>query len=136
MLDHALADHGLRNATDGHIICMRRDFHFQFQADVAIRMHARRKVYIHANVQIRELRIHQRIYKAGATGRADAYTRLKTACRNGDAIANAQFGGLAVHRANFRILDNLRVCISKDGVCGGAWQGEDKISSIQVAQLV
>src|SRR5256885_6057324 len=95
-------------------------------------MHTRRKVYIYANIQIRELCIHQRVYKACAACRANAYTRLKAACRNRDAVADAQFGRLAVHRADFWILDNPRARIAQDGVCCRARQGEDNISSIQV----
>ena len=136
MLDDPLADDGLRDPANCLIAGMRRDFHFQFQADVAVRMHARRKVYIHANIQIRELRIHQWVYKACAAGWPDAYTRLKAACCDRDAVADAQFGGLAVHRANFRVLDNPSVRITQDGVRRQARQGNGVSVSSQVAQLV
>jgi len=35
-------------------------FHFQLQADITVRMYARRKVDIHANIQVGELRITSR----------------------------------------------------------------------------
>ena len=98
-------------------------------------MHARRKIYIHSNIQVGELRIHEWI-DAARGSRGDSKARRKTAGGDRDAIANPQFGDLAIYRANFRVLDNLRVRIAQDGVRRQARQGNDVVSCIQVTQLV
>ena len=88
---------------------MRGDFHLQFQADVAIGMHSRRKIYIHSNIQIGELRIYKRAYATRDSPGDSADAGRKTARGDRYAIPNAQLGGLAVHRPHFRILNNLRI---------------------------
>ena len=135
MFDGALADDRLRNAADGHITCMRRDFHLQFQADIAIRMHMRSHIDIHADIQVGELRIHQ---WADARRGSSCQPKAGRKTARGDryAVPNLQFGGLAVNRANFRVLDNLRVCVGQNGVRCKARQGSDVVVGIQVAELV
>src|SRR6266478_4625171 len=96
MLDDALADHRLRNPADAHVIRMRRHFHFQFQADVAIWMYTRRKVNIHADIQVGELCIYQRAYSARGSG-GEPEAGRKTAGRDRYAIANLQFCSLTVN---------------------------------------
>ena len=91
-----------------------------------IRMHARRQIDIHTNVQVRELRIYQRVDSAcGSSG--DSNAGRKTASGDRDAVAYPQFCGLTVHRAYFRVLDNLRVGISQHGVRRQARQGHHVI---------
>src|SRR6266403_2266795 len=98
-------------------------------------MYARRKIYIYSNIKVGELRIHERI-DAARGSRGNSKARRKTAGGDRDAIANSLFGCLAVHRANFRVLDNLRARITQDGVRRQARQRNDGVGRIQVAQLV
>src|SRR5712664_2532699 len=102
-------------------------------------MHARCKVDIHANIQVRELRIHEGTNAASDSPGDSAYAAYagrKTASGDWDAIADAQFRGLAVQRTNFRVLDNFRVGVTEDGVRRQARQGNDVIGRIQVSQRV
>src|SRR5260370_39236101 len=91
-------------------------------------MHARCKVDIHADIQVRELRIHEGTNAARDSpgDSADAaYAGRKTASGDWDAIADAQFRGMAVQRTNFRVLDNLSVRVTEDGVRPHALHGND-----------
>src|SRR6266852_5617518 len=79
-------------------------------------MHSRRQINSHANILVGELRIHKGADAARDSSGDSAEAGGKTARGNRDAVPNLQFSGLAINRADFRILDNLRVRISVYGV--------------------
>src|SRR4029077_5477445 len=109
MFDAALADNPL---VDHANICgssLRGDHHVDFQADFAVWVNARGDVYVHADVQVLKLRVHQRIDYSGArAGRTDSNSGLKTTGRHGNTVADFEFGGLSIDHANFRVIENLR----------------------------
>src|SRR5438445_8158607 len=89
IFDDPLADHRLGDAADAHVAGMRGDFHLQFQADVAIRVHSRRKIDIHPDILVGELSIYEGTYAAHSTGSsANANAGRKTARGDRNAIPN------------------------------------------------
>ena len=112
VLDGSRADHGLRDAAYVRIAGVRRNLDAQLKADLVVRMHARGDVDVDSDVQVRELRIDQRVYKARAARAANTHASLKAARRDGNALADFQLGRLAIHGANFRVLNNFCIGIS------------------------
>ena len=64
VLDFALADDRLLDSADVASSGDLRNVDGQLHADFAVRMHARRHVDIHADVDVLELRVHQRVHHA------------------------------------------------------------------------
>src|SRR3989304_414106 len=61
VLDGALAEDGLLDAADADPAGDRADLALPFQGDLAVRVHARGDVHVHAHVLELELRVHQRV---------------------------------------------------------------------------
>ena len=106
MLDAALADDRLVDSADVRGTGLRRNHDVHLHADFVVRVNARRHVHVHADVEILKLRVHQGIDGAGRRAHADP--GLKASGRHGNAVADAQLGGLPVDDANFRIVEDLR----------------------------
>ncbi len=101
VLDLALPDDRLADAADILERSHRRNIHRHLQRDFASGMHARRDVDVHADIEILELGIDQRV-DADA---ADA--RLERSGRHRNAVADLQRRLLSIESADLRILNNL-----------------------------
>ena len=115
------ADDRLLNAADRRYAGYRGDLNFYFQTDFSIGVYARRHVHVYADILVGELRVDERAYPTrGSSGESQA--GRKTARGDRDAIADAKFRRLPVHRANFRVLNNLSVGVGQDGIRRGTRQ--------------
>src|SRR5215467_2601155 len=116
VLDLVLTDDRLLDAADGLEAGDLRDFQRDLEADFVVGVDARRDVDVHADVDVGELCVHERIDRRGP--HADA--SLEAAGSDGHAAADIEFGWLAVDGANFGVLDDLAGRVGKHEVGGGA----------------
>ena len=88
VLDFVLADDRLLDSADVARAGNLRDVDGQLHADVAVRMHPRRDVDIHADVDVLKLRVDQGVDDARAAADAHSHARLKAAGRDRHALAD------------------------------------------------
>ena len=58
MIDLALADDRLIDSSDGDGVRLRGDVHRHLQRDIAVQVHSRLNINVHANIEVLELRVH------------------------------------------------------------------------------
>ena len=106
VFDLALPDDGLADAANVLLACDRGNIHQNLESDFAIGMNVRSDVDVHADVEILELRVDQRV-DADA---ADA--RLERSSGDGNPVTNFQRSFLSIESANLRILNQLGVAVA------------------------
>src|SRR5205814_576276 len=118
VVDRPLADDRLGDAADVRIAGDGRYLHLHLQAYFTIWMDARRNVHVDANFLILKLGVDQWIDEASSRSRANAHASLEASRGNWHFVTDAQLGWLAVHRANFRVLNDFGRRISEQRVSG------------------
>ena len=129
VLDFALSDHRLLNAADVLVGVDRRDVHGELQRDFVESMHTGRDVDVHADVNVVELRIDQRI-DADA---ADA--RLERTGGHRNAFTDFQRSLLTVRCANLRLLDKLATAVAHEEFGGRRRNRHLKVGGVEWARL-
>ena len=130
MLDLALSDDGLADATDVLLAGNGGNVHRNLQRDFAVGVDMGRDVDVDAHIQILELRVDQRV-DADA---ADA--GLERSGRDRHAVADLQRSLLPIQSANLWILKQLGVAVVHHSrqVCG--WNRDLEVGGVQVAECV
>src|SRR5579859_7381674 len=105
MVDLALTDNWLLDASDVGRASLRLDVHGDFQGDVPVQVHGWLDVDIHANIKVLKLRVDQGI-DANASNAG-----LKRPGRHRNAGTNLETCLLSVRGTNLRILQELHVGI-------------------------
>ena len=82
MLDLALPDHWLLNAANVLVGIHGRDVHRQLQRDLVGAVHVRRHIDVHADINVIELRVDQRIDSDAADARLKRSRRYRNALSN------------------------------------------------------
>ncbi len=116
VLNFALADNRLLDPSDRRSASDRGNLHLHFQAHFMVGVHARRHVQVHADIDVRELRVYKRIHESRSACRTHPDTRLEATCSNRDTITDIQLGRLPLDRANLGVLNDLRVGIGQHRV--------------------
>ncbi len=100
------------------------------QRDFAVGVHVRRNVDIDADVEILELRIHQRVDADAANA------GLERSGGNRHAVADLQRGLLPIQRANLRILNQFGVAVAHHCRQVGGGNRDLEVGGVEVAQSV
>ena len=138
MIDLALADHRLIDSSDVLGAGYGGYLHGELQADFAvIGMDSWSHIENDAHVDVRELRVYQRIHDASARSRcAHPHACLEASGSYRNAVPNAQLGVLAVDHTNLRIIDDSGLTIGEQGRCRGAGQRDAVIGCPDRPQLI
>ena len=130
VLDLALPDDWLLNAADILVRIHGRDVHRQLQRHFVSSVNMRRDIDIHADVNVIELRVDQRI-DADATD-----SGLKRAGRHRNTLADLQRSLLSVKGTYLWLLQDLGIAVGIQEVGGRRRNRDLKIGGIQVRQAV
>src|SRR5271166_810196 len=130
MVNLSLTDDRLLNATDVHVGVDGGNVHRDFQRDLIGSMTVRRHINVHANVDVVELCINQRI-DADA---ADAGLERSGSYRH--ALPDLERGLLAVQSTNLRLLQDLCITVVVQERRRRRGDGYLKVSGIEVRKAV
>ena len=111
MIDLSLTDDRLLNAANIRLAGHRRNFDADLHAYFMIRMYPRCDVHVHTDIDVLELRVHQRVHESASRRRSHADACLEAARRHGHAVTDTQLRRLPIYRSHLRILNDLRVGI-------------------------
>src|SRR5208337_303286 len=130
MVNLSLTDDRLLNATDVHVGVDGGNVHRNFQRDLIGSMNVRRHINVHANVDVVELCIDQRI----DSDAADA--RLERSGGYRHPLPDLERGLLAVQSANLRLLQDLGAAVVVQERSSRRRYGHLKVGGIEVGQGV
>src|ERR1700676_5376118 len=130
VLDLSLPDHGLADAADVGCAGDGRNVHHNLQRHLAVGVDLGRDIDVYADVEILELRVHQRV-DADA---ADA--GLEGARRDRYAVADLERSFLAIHGANLRFLNELGAGVAEQRSCRSLRNGDGEVGRVEIVNLV
>src|SRR5215471_17255481 len=124
-----LTDDRLGDTADCRRAVLRRNFYFHFETDVAVIVDRRLHLYVHANIDVLELRVHKRTGRRSSCGG-------KRSGRNRDSLADLQRSLLSIGRAQARILQYLRVTVRQQHVGNCRTDSEREVLRSQIGKVI